>query len=219
MPSQNLNRILWVSLLLLIAVLAVQTRDNLEQFFAGVGRLDVTADADGDTVQLYWRGKIDAPMASRIQDAFDKHRGTAQRFVLSLSLPGGSLQHGGQVVALLRQIRRTHRLDTVIERNRRCASMCVPVYLQGQTRRAAESARFMFHEVSFREQFAEKDIDVPASAKQSATDRLFETYFTPAGVPDAWIRKVRADMSGGNDVWKTARELVDEDAAIVQDVF
>ena len=77
----------------------------------------------------------------------------------------------------------------------------------------------MFHEVSFREQFAEKDIDVPASAKQSATDRLFETYFTPAGVPDAWIRKVRADMSGGNDVWKTARELVDEDAAIVQDVF
>lgn len=97
--------------------------------------------------------------------------------------------------------------------------MCVPVYLQGQSRRAAESARFMFHEVSFREQFAEKELDVPASAKQSATDRLFATYFTPVGVPDAWVAKVRADMAGGNDVWKTARELVDEDAAIVQQVF
>lgn len=216
MPSRALNRILWVSILLLLAVLVVQTRDNLDAFFSGVGKLDVTPAADNETVLLYWRGKIDAPMASRIQEAFDQHRRTARRFVLSLSSPGGSLQHGGQVVALLRQIRRTHTLDTLVDNNRRCASMCVPVYLQGERRRAASNAKFMFHEVSFREQFATEDLDVPASAKQSATDKLFAVYFTPAGVPDAWIRLVRAEMTGGNDVWKTAHELVDENAGIVQ---
>lgn len=218
MPSRKLNRVLWVSVLLLIAVLVIQTRDNLEMFFAGIGKLEVTVDGDGETVRLYWRGKIDAPMASRIAEAYDQHRDKAQKFVLSLSSPGGSLSHGGQVVALLRQIRRSHTLETLVDRNRRCASMCVPVYLQGQRRRAAESARFMFHEVSFREQFADQDLDVPASAKQSATDRLFGTYFTPAGVPETWIRQVRADMTGGNDVWKTARELVDEDSGIVQSI-
>lgn len=217
MPSRSLNRILWASILLLLAVLVVQTRDNLDAFFAGVGKLDVTADGDGSTVQLYWRGKIDAPMASRIREAYDQHRATAQRFVLSLSSPGGSLQHGGQVIEFLRQIRRTHRLDTVVDSNRRCASMCVPIYLQGERRIASKGARFMFHEVSFREQFATEDIDVPESAKTSATDRLFAAYFAPAGVPDAWIRQVRADMAGGNDVWKTARELVDENARIVQE--
>lgn len=94
--------------------------------------------------------------------------------------------------------------------------MCVPVYLQGERRIASEGARFMFHEVSFREQFATEDLNVPESAKTSATEELFATYFKPAGVPDAWIRQVRADMTGGNDVWKTARELVDENAHIVQ---
>jgi len=216
MPSRTLNRLLWGSLLLLLIVLAVQTRDNLELFFAGVGRLDVSADADGETVRMYWRGQIDAPMASRLREAYDQHRGKAQKFVLSLSSPGGSLQHGGLVVDLLRQIRKTHALETVVDSRRRCASMCVPVYLQGERRTAAATAQFMFHEVSFREQFAERELDVPASAKQSATDRLFAVYFKPAGVPDAWIRQVRAAMSGGIDVWKTARELIDEDAGIVQ---
>lgn len=218
MPSRSINRILWVSILLLLAVLAVQTRDNLDAFFAGVGKLDVTAEGDGSTVQLYWRGKIDAPMASRIRDAYDQHRDTAQRFILSLSSPGGSLQHGREVVDLLRHIRRTHRLDTVVDSNRRCASMCVPVYLQGDRRIASEGARFMFHEVSFREQFATEDLNVPGSAKTLATDQLFATYFRPAGVPDDWIRQVRAAMAGGNDVWKTARELVDENARIVQEL-
>ena len=96
--------------------------------------------------------------------------------------------------------------------------MCVPVYLQGQRRTAAANANFMFHEVSFRESFSKDELEVPEAAKGTSTDQLFAKYFTPAGVPDRWIQKVRADMSGGNDIWKTARELIDENAGIVQDV-
>ena len=63
------------------------------------------------------------------------------------------------------------------------------------------------------------ELDVPATARASATDRLFRTYFKPAGVPDAWIADVRAQMDGGRDVWKTARELIEENAGIVQEAL
>lgn len=205
-------------MLVLLAVLALKTRDNLDVFFDRVGKLAVRKDPDDQTVYLRWRGKIDAPMESRITDAFDVQKASARRFVLVLSSPGGSLDHGSKVIRLLRKIEETHSLETVVEAGRTCASMCVPVYLAGQRRTAAETAKFMFHEVNFREYLAKVESDVPESAKASETDRFFRDYFMPAGVPESWIQKVRADMTGHNDVWKTGRELVDENAGIVQQV-
>lgn len=218
MPTGSINRLIWAALLVLLAVLALQTRDNLDVFFDSVGKLEVRKDPDDQTVYLRWRGKIDAPMESRISDAFDVQKAGARRFVLVLSSPGGSLDHGAKVIRLLRRIEETHSVETVVEAGRTCASMCVPVYLQGQRRTAAATAKFMFHEVSFRDYLAKQDSDVPDQAKVSETDRFFRDYFAPAGVPDAWIQKVRAEMAGHNDVWKTGRELIDENAGIVQQV-
>ncbi len=218
MPSRSANRLIWAAVLILIAVLAVQTRDNLDAFYMGIGKLDVRAAPEEGTIYLRWRGQIEAPMESRISEAFERHKGEGHKFVLSLSSPGGSLDHGARVVRLLRKISAAYELETVVEPGRRCASMCVPVYLQGRRRRAAENANFMFHEVSFRESFSKDELEVPEAAKGTSTDQLFAKYFAPAGVPDSWIQKVRADMSGGNDIWKTARELIDEDAGIVQEL-
>ena len=218
MPSRTINYLIWAAVLLLIAGLALQTRDNLDMYFMGVGKLEVRAAPEDGTVFMFWRGKIDAPMASRITEVFERHKGAARKFVLSLSSPGGSLDHGSRVVRLLRKVGETHGIETVVEARRHCASMCVPVYLQGQRRTAAENAHFMFHEVSFRESFSSDELDVPEAAKGSATDQLFAKYFAPAGVPEDWIRKVRSDMTGGRDIWKTGRELIDEDAGIVQEV-
>lgn len=218
MPSRTINGLIWAAVLVLIAGLALHTRDNLDLYFMGVGKLEVRVAPEDGTVFLLWRGKIDAPMESRIAESFERHKGEARKFVLSLSSPGGSLDHGARVVRLLRKIGETHGIETVVEARRHCASMCVPVYLQGQRRTAAENANFMFHEVSFRESFSKDELDVPEAAKGSATDQLFAKYFAPAGVPEDWIQKVRSDMTGGNDVWKTGRELIDENAGIVQDV-
>ncbi len=218
MPSRAINRLIWAGVLILIAALAVQTRGNLDAFYMGIGKLDVRVAAEEDTIYLSWRGQIEAPMESRIAEAFESHKGEGRTFVLSLSSPGGSLDHGARVVRLLHKIGATHELETVVEAGRRCASMCVPVYLQGRRRRADEDAQFMFHEVSFRESFSKDELDVPEAAKGSSTDQLFAKYFAPAGVPDAWIRKVRSEMAGGNDIWKTARELADENAGIVQEL-
>lgn len=219
MPSQTFNRMLWALALLLIVVFGFQARDQIEAVYAGVGSLDVRDAPEDDTVYLRWKGKIDAPMAARIEEAFRAHKASRRRFVLSLTSPGGSLSHGAHVIGLLRAISKTHVLETVIDKSSRCASMCVPVYLQGQRRTASASARFMFHEVSFREFHSREEQEVSDKAKGTATDRLFADYFATAGVPDGWIKTVRARMAGGNDIWKTGRELADENAGIVQQVF
>jgi hypothetical protein len=95
--------------------------------------------------------------------------------------------------------------------------MCVPIYVQGERRVAAPDARFMFHEVNFRDFFSkENDSSVPASAVGAETDRFFAKYFEGAGLSQAWMAKVRADIANGNEVWKTGRELVDEHSGVVQ---
>ncbi len=219
MPLGGLNRVIWAVMLIALAVLAHRTYDDFTLYFAGVGKLDVRVESAQNTVYLDWRGKIEAPMANRISEAFNQHRGQARRFVLSLSSPGGSLDHGAEVVRLLRRMGETHEVDTLVEARRACASMCVPIYLQGQKRTAAANARFMFHEVSFREFRSEEEINVPAASRGRETDRLFSRYFLAAGVPRSWISEVRIEMKGGNDVWRTARQLVDEKANIVQQIF
>ncbi len=207
-------------MLVLLVVLGLKTREHFAAYFASVGEFEVRAAPGEDTVYLRWDGKIEAPMASRIGDAFERHKAEGHTFVLSLSSPGGSLDQGGEVVRLLRRIGETHRLVTRVEAGAICASMCVPVYLQGQRRLAAADAEFMFHEVNFRDFFSqEADRSVPQSSVGAETDRFLEKYFDAAGVSKAWLRKVRRDMASGHEVWKTGRELFDENSGIVQQVM
>ena len=216
MPSKQMNRLLWLIVVVLIGVFAYRAQDTIEMALSGVGKLDVRPEPETSTLYLRWRGKVDSPMAQLISEALDKHAGENSRIVLSLSSPGGSLDHGAEIIRLLRRVADTRRIETVVEGRGICASMCVPVYLQGEVRTASANARFMFHEVSFRESFSDDKVTVPEKAIGSATDRFFARYFLPAGVPKDWILQVRHDITGGVDVWKSARQLVDENAGIVQ---
>lgn len=218
MLSRKLNRIVWAAVIVLTVLFAMRAQDTIDLAMSAIGRLDATRDPQSGELRMRWRGKIEAPMAQRIAEAVSKTDGPISKIVLSLSSPGGSLDHGAEVIALLDKIRATYPLETVVENRGICASMCVPVYLQGDVRRSAASAKFMFHEVSFRESLSDDKISVPEKAVGSATDRFFEKYFLPAGVPADWIGAVRRAMSGGTDVWKTGRDLLDEHAGIVQDL-
>jgi hypothetical protein len=206
-------------MIILLAFLAFKTRDHFALYFAGVGTLEVQAALSEDTLYLRWRGKIDAPMATRISEAFEQHRTDVHKIVLQLSSPGGSLDQGADVVRLLRRIRQTHTLVTRVDEGGICASMCVPVYLQGEHRIAAADARFMFHEVNFRDFFSKQtDSSVPEAAIGAETDRFFDRYFDAPGVSQVWVRNVRARITGGNEVWETGRELLDDKSGVVQEI-
>ncbi len=219
MLSPTVSRGLWLIVIALIAILAFKTRDNFAVLFTGVGTLTVDAASSPDTVVMSWSGQVEAPMEQRIAETFERHKATAKTFVLSLSSPGGSVDHGGRVARVLRRISESHRLETVVEARRFCASMCVPLYLQGQRRTAAARARFMFHQVSFSDFFSEEKIEVPDGARASATRQFFMAYFKPAGVPARWIEAMLTATADGDNIWKTAEELVEERAGIVQSVY
>jgi hypothetical protein len=208
-----LSRLLWIGFAAAIAVLTWQFQEQLETMFAGRGSLAVERRAD--TVVLRWRGSIHAPLAAKLEEAYRDNAGGSHRFLVSLHSPGGSLQHGREVMRVIRKMQQTHAVDTVVENRRACASMCVPVYLTGQRRTAAPAARFMFHEVSFSDSVSGKVETVPKEAIGRATDQFFERYLKPFGLNERWLASMREAIRG-KDVWRTAQQLVDERAGIVQ---
>lgn len=218
MLSRFTSRLLWLVFAAVIVLMIPKVRDVLDEQFAGVGTMEVDPSGRDDAVVLAWKGKIDAPMAARIRQAYDKYKDRTRRFVLVLNSNGGAIDHGAQVIRLLNSIAETHELETSVASGRRCASMCVPVYLAGEMRTAESAARFMFHEVSFSEFYSDGRLEVPASATQSATDRFFERYLSVGDVNLDWLAQVRSDIKSGGEVWKTAGELVAENSGIVQEL-
>ena len=97
---------------------------------------------------MTWHGPIMAPMANQIRDAFESRKGQATRFVLRIASHGGSVAEGERVIEVLRQIKSTHELETVVAQGDVCASMCVFIYVQGQKRFGALTSSWLFHEVS-----------------------------------------------------------------------
>jgi hypothetical protein len=215
MRDRRTSRLVWLAFAVAIGLLAWQFSDNLETIFGTRGEL--TVEEQPNRVVLRWRGVIESPLAARLEEAYRAHAGSTRRFLVSLHSPGGSLEHGRDTIRLIRRMQRTHTVDTVVEGRRACASMCVAVYLTGQYRTASPRARFMFHEVSFRDSLSDQVEKVPKQAIAYATDRFFERYLKPAGLDLRWLAQLREAVRG-RDVWRTAEQLVDERSGVVHDL-
>jgi hypothetical protein len=168
-------------------------------------------------VLLRWRGQIEAPLATRLDEAYRAHAGHTKRFVVALHSPGGSLEHGRDVIGVIRRMQQTHAVDTLVEDRRSCASMCVPVYLAGAHRTAAPRANFMFHEVSYHDSLSGTIEEVPKDSIGRATDQFFERYLKPAGLDRRWLADLREAVRG-RSVWHTAEELVAQRTGIVHEL-
>ncbi|MEO0880085.1 MAG: ATP-dependent Clp protease proteolytic subunit, partial [Pseudomonadota bacterium] len=142
-------------------------------------------------------------------------RGEADTVIIDLHSPGGSVSEGRAVIEAIERIRRTHTVETRVGPISFCASMCVPIYLQGSVRRAAPSARFMFHEPSSRDAITGERVDTPEFEQRWASRQFVARYFEDSEMDPAWREKLVTEWRG-RDIWKTGRELVDERANVVQ---
>lgn len=181
-----------------------------------------------DRVVLKWNGPVEPPMLERFQEVFRQRGDDQRRIVISLSSPGGLIEHGYQVIAEIRRFSRTHTVDTLVEAGRTCASMCVPIFLTGADRIAHPDAQFMFHEVSIRlRPEAEQKLrqlqreapmfDVQGLRKSmivKATDEFYEDYFAPRGVNSRWLSQMREQVRG-RDVWRTGDQLMKQGSGVV----
>ena len=171
-------------------------------------KISLAKSQDG-TVHLAWNGPVAAPMASKIREAFEDRKEQASRFVLLLSSNGGSVAEGERVIEVLRQIKKTHSLDTAVTQGERCASMCVFIYVQGQKRYGALTSAWLFHEVSRKDPVTKQ-----ITLDRNAWERLVDKYFPAAGVSQDWTAKMK-QLTIETDYWQTGADLVQANSGII----
>jgi ATP-dependent protease ClpP protease subunit len=172
-----------------------------------------------DHVLVRWTGDIERPMYNEIATAIGQRRGDPRPIVLVLGSLGGSVYEGGRVIELVREMQRTHAVDTHVETH--CGSMCVPIFLAGTRRTAAAKANFMFHEVRFRgrdgQQRTPQDKDLAPAERTRialATDSLFRAYFEAPRVNRQWLTEMRRSIVG-TDIWLKASELHKQGSGVI----
>jgi hypothetical protein len=68
-------------------------------------------------------------MADDLRAALGKYGTTLNRVVLLLASAGGQVEEGDRVI---NEIKLRHQLITVVAHGKLCASMCIPIFLQGE---------------------------------------------------------------------------------------
>ncbi len=204
-----------IVLLILFLVMALLAWRN--EKLAMLGRSAVDAKLRGDAVVLTWRSGVRAPMAAEFADAYAEWAGQTDRFVIALHSPGGSLTEGAAVVDVIERMKRTHQVDTYVAGGDACLSMCVPIFLRGEERRAGRSARFMFHEPSAYDAVTGEPVKQPRFEKDFTTERYYRRFFGDSPMDPAWGEDLKQQWRD-KDIWKSAGQLVDEGANVVTDL-
>jgi ClpP protease-like protein len=201
--------------LVMFALTVILITRNEQFIFRNEGRLVVKPDpSDADAVIFYWRSEVKTPMARRFEEAFDEWKDKTSRIVIDLNSPGGAIREGEAMIREIDSMKRTHIVDTRVRNRRACYSMCVPIFLQGEERTAAATARFMFHEPTAYDYFTGEKVDEPAFEKNLTSRRFFDRYFVNSAMDPVWREKLSREWRG-KDVYRSGRELVDEESNIV----
>jgi len=183
-----------------------------ERIFGDKGRLTVSQEESA--VVLAWNAEVEVPMVVRFDEAFSQWRNKTTRFIVDLNSPGGSLLEGSQLIDLLEEIKRTHRLETRVGDRRYCLSMCVPIFLTGDNRIAAANSQWMFHEPLAVDFFTDEISEIPEFEKRRTAERFFNRYFVDSGMDPAWRENLRQEWVG-KEVWRTGQQLVNEGSNII----
>ena len=112
------------------------------------------------TLYIDWSGPIVAGMADDLRAALGKYGTTLNRVVLFLDSVGGKVDDSDRVIEVLNEIKLRHQLITVVPHGKLCASMCIPIFLQGEDRLAARASIWLFHEAAQRQANGQQEADL-----------------------------------------------------------
>jgi ATP-dependent protease ClpP protease subunit len=185
---------------------AALAAEPFEMDTSGMVGFEVVSSEDGrvsdrDMVVIEYSGPIAYPMAENLRAIWIEIQ-QAERFnrvVLRLNSAGGDGSVGEQVVALLAEIRAKVVLDTLVEDNDLCASMCIGVFAQGERRFASPASSWMFHGASARMS------NVPDPALTARYFSLFGAQGVGAEFIDYLLTNGYASAPGG--YWISGAEL------------
>ena len=193
-----------VSVLTLVLLASANAAPSEEQPAAGVS---LEFNKEDGTLYIDLSGPIVAGTADNVGAALGKYGTTLNRVVLFLDSAGGRVDDGDRVIEALNEIKLRHQLITVVPHGKLCASMCIPIFLQGEDRLAARVSLWIFHEAAQRQANGER-------TDMAETWRLFRKYYVPAGVAVSWLKGI-APMIKGADLWQTGGDLISAKSGII----
>lgn len=166
----------------------------------------------GDRLYLSWTGPIRDPMSECIWAEFEKAKAevTTRAVLLTLDSPGGNVPTMEQTISVLRKIRTTHHLDTMVGRGKTCGSACIPVFLAGKRRWGALTSSWLLHEVGRWIGEMGKQL----TTDRALTERVFEDYYLPSGVSKDWLERMRPLIQHA-DYWQTGQNLWEDKSGII----
>jgi hypothetical protein len=141
------------------------------------------AEVGHRTLSLMWTGTIENGMHEKIEAEFDKAKDRIKRVDLYLNSCRGSIREMKATIASLRHIKETHRLETEVGWAHECASACVPIFLQGQSRYGALTSSWLFHEAGRGELEPVGRPPDKVTVERELTERLFNDYKEMARSP------------------------------------
>ena len=207
-----LNRLALIGMFGLAAYMAW---DYQQRLLADKGRLKISqSQVVPGAVEFSWGHAIEVPMEQRFIDGFNEWRDKTNHFVISLHSPGGALREGRKVIDVIRQMKKTHKVDTYVGPGGACLSMCVPLFLQGQTRIASSSSKWMFHEPSSRDFFTDEKISEPEFERRAMVRRFVDRYFVNSPIAPKW-RQNLLQVWKGKDIWANGAQLMAEKSNII----
>ena len=108
------------------------------------------ATKSSELVVVKYEGPIAFPMTENLRTIWDgiKNSLRFKTMLLRLNSEGGTDVEGRKVIELLGEIRAHIALVTLVGDHDLCASMCIPVYIQGDIRVASPASSWMFHGAS-----------------------------------------------------------------------
>ncbi len=205
-----INRALVSLACLVLALAAMSLCDGSAQAESPPHLRFARSATHSDILVMLWSGPIKAPMSTQISAAFEDNKAGVRGVELKLNSSGGSVKEGERVIAVLQGIKKTHKLYTSVGAGKKCGSMCVFIFVQGEKRLAAPASLWLFHEVSVkdRETHKIKGLD------RSRWEELVDKYWVPAGVNQAWIEKVKAHTVQ-TDFWESGESLLHDGSNLI----
>lgn len=157
-----------------------------------------------DLVVVEFTGTIAAPMADDFRALWEEIRRDERfaRVAVRLNSPGGSDIEGKAAIAVLAEIRAEKELATIVGEGDTCASMCIALYVQGETRYASPASSWMFHGAT------RATTNIPSLP---LTASYFDR-FRERGIDAAFIDYLYAEdyVTTPGAYWMSGRELADQ---------
>lgn len=164
---------------------------------------------DNQPYTLTLSGAVERGDAELIKKALAELR--SKEFVFNLNSPGGYVVEGKAIIEQLQGLQKQGiKITTSVKNGDQCGSICLPIYLVGNERRAGSHAAFYFHGVTH------LFCNIP-------NERLTEDYISlllDLGAKKEFIDFLRAEeaFTTPGEYWMSGKELHEQGQGFVSEL-